>query len=287
MPRSSGRKTPSVSSKKKVAPSRTKSKPSRLKGKPAPRRAAPAKARKGGKSVKAPGKKAQTKAGAAGKSRLKAKRSIKPKVSPKPKPKTGQKPKAKPSVKVKAAQAKAKAKVPPKPKLKAIPKPKAAPAKKAPATPEPVVKPKPILKLTPIPKPKPVPVKKVRRVNFDAKTLATIKANLETERAELVAQLEQIEQTGLAGPQAEGHGEGGFDEDYADAGSATFEKELDLSLANNVTDLLGKIDKALEKIAEGTYGLCENCGEPISADRLKALPYVLLCIKCKKAEERR
>lgn len=77
------------------------------------------------------------------------------------------------------------------------------------------------------------------------------------------------------------------DENPAEAGTATFEREKHLSIANNVQDLLDKSSKALDKIAHGSYGICEVCGKPISSERLKALPHALMCIECKKAEERR
>lgn len=126
-----------------------------------------------------------------------------------------------------------------------------------------------------------------KRVSFDRKALAGIKKSLEDQRKDLTDQLEEIEEAAFSPTQAEASSEAGFDEDYADAGTATFEREKDLSIANNINDLVDKIDKALEKIEQGSYGICENCGQPISADRLKALPHVLLCINCKKAEERR
>ena len=131
------------------------------------------------------------------------------------------------------------------------------------------------------------PPKKVKRVSFDPKTLASIRQGLELERESLIAQREQIEEAAFATTQSEWSGETGYDEDSADAGTATFERERDLSIANNAQDLIDKINKALEKIEDGSYGLCESCGAPIPADRLKAVPYVLLCINCKKAEERR
>ena len=49
---------------------------------------------------------------------------------------------------------------------------------------------------------------------------------------------------------------------------------------------LEKIEKAMSKIDEGTYGLCDRCGKPIEKARLKALPYANLCLKDKQAEER-
>ncbi|MGI8425907.1 MAG: TraR/DksA family transcriptional regulator [Actinomycetota bacterium] len=195
--------------------------------------------------------------------------------------------KAKPKAAVRpASKTRPKAQPAVKPKRKASVKPKPKPAVKAKANP----KPKPTPTPTPTPKAGPASTKASRpakRVNFDKKTLSSIKKSLITQRAELTEQLEEIEEAAFSPSQTEAGGEVGFDEDYADAGTATFEREKDLSIANNISDLVDKIDKALEKISEGSYGLCENCGQPISADRLKALPHVLLCIKCKKAEERR
>lgn len=135
-------------------------------------------------------------------------------------------------------------------------------------------------------KPKPPPPRKVKRVTFDKKTLKTIKDQLVAHRTDLEDQVRELEEESLLGTQME-MAEVGSDEEYADAGTATFERERDLSIANNIQDLIAKINKALSKIGDGSYGLCQSCGEPISAERLKALPHVLLCIRCKKEEERR
>jgi RNA polymerase-binding transcription factor len=81
-------------------------------------------------------------------------------------------------------------------------------------------------------------------------------------------------------------GEAGFDEDFADAGTATFDRERELSIQNNIRDLIAQINRAIGRIDEGTYGTCERCGRPIDAPRLKALPHALLCMDCKRREER-
>ena len=67
-------------------------------------------------------------------------------------------------------------------------------------------------------------------------------------------------------------GDVGLDDESADAGTATFEREKDLSIENNVRDLLHKIDRALKRIDDGTYGICDICGKPIEKARMKALP---------------
>jgi RNA polymerase-binding transcription factor len=118
------------------------------------------------------------------------------------------------------------------------------------------------------------------------KEIRELRDRLLEERADLQAQNREIEESSFSGDQTEMTGEAGFDEEYADAGTATFEREKDLSLVNNIRDLTERIDKALVKIEEGTYGLCDRCGKPIEKARIKALPYANLCLKDKQAEER-
>ena len=119
------------------------------------------------------------------------------------------------------------------------------------------------------------------------KEIAELRARLEEERDELAAQLAGIEEDSFATTQSELAGDVGLDDEAADAGTATFEREKDLSIEQNVRDLLQKIERALKRMDEGTYGLCERCGKPIEKARIKALPYVDLCIKDAKAQSRR
>ena len=125
-----------------------------------------------------------------------------------------------------------------------------------------------------------------KRSAFSKAELDDLKKRLEEEREELQRQAAEIEEASLGTSQSELTGEVSFDEEYADAGTATFERERDLSLSNNIRDLTEKVDRALERIAEGTYGLCERCGKPIEKARIRALPYATLCIKDKQAEGR-
>ncbi|MBI4260602.1 MAG: TraR/DksA C4-type zinc finger protein [Actinobacteria bacterium] len=117
------------------------------------------------------------------------------------------------------------------------------------------------------------------RSPLTAKELKEARAALEGERSELEAQLKELEESSFSTGQSELSGEVGFDEEYADAGTATFERERDLSIENNVRDLLEKIRRALSRMDAGTYGICERCGRPIEKARIKALPYANLCIK--------
>lgn len=118
------------------------------------------------------------------------------------------------------------------------------------------------------------------------KELEDLRERLLTEQAELQEQLTTIEEQSFAQSQSDMSGEVSFDEENADAGTFTFERERDLSIENNVRDLLRKIERALTRMDEGTYGICSRCGKPIEKARLKALPYVDLCIKDAQAQTR-
>ena len=61
----------------------------------------------------------------------------------------------------------------------------------------------------------------------------------------------------------------------------TLELEKRLNLENRLRQELARVEHALEKIEKGTYGLCDNCGQPIDPERLEALPQASLCMNCK------
>jgi DnaK suppressor protein len=125
------------------------------------------------------------------------------------------------------------------------------------------------------------------KITHSKKELDELRQRLQAERAELQVQLTTIEETSFATSQSDISGEVAFDEENADAGTFTFERERDLSIENNVRDLMGKIDRALARMEAGTYGICSRCGKPIEKARLKALPYADLCIKDAQAQSRR
>jgi DnaK suppressor protein len=151
--------------------------------------------------------------------------------------------------------------------------PKAAPAKIS----------KPAAVVTP---PAPAPPPRKRKPAFSPAELEQIRVDLEAQRAVFARELAELEAGTFNQSQSDLSGEVSFDEESADAGTFTFERERDLSLSNNLKDLLDKVDSALRRIKSGSYGSCERCGKPIDKARLKALPYSVLCIDCKKLEER-
>jgi len=76
-------------------------------------------------------------------------------------------------------------------------------------------------------------------------------------------------------------------DDQVDSGSKTVEREQEISLANSVRDRMIQVERALERLDDGDYGICERCGTAIPAARLAAFPSATLCVNCKQLEERR
>jgi RNA polymerase-binding transcription factor len=77
------------------------------------------------------------------------------------------------------------------------------------------------------------------------------------------------------------------DDHIAETATATLDREIDYTLEENSEHVLSEIEGALERIEEGTYGTCVNCGKPIAEERLAAIPWATYCIDCKRILEGR
>ena len=75
--------------------------------------------------------------------------------------------------------------------------------------------------------------------------------------------------------------------DEMDLASSEYIQSFTFRLRGREKTFLSKIDHALTKIEDGTFGICEDCGEPISIKRLEARPETTLCIRCKEDQERK
>jgi DnaK suppressor protein len=78
--------------------------------------------------------------------------------------------------------------------------------------------------------------------------------------------------------------------DINDQATLESERSFELRIKDRERKLAGKVQEALKKISDGSYGVCESCGEPIGIKRLQARPVTSFCINCKaemEAEERR
>ncbi len=74
--------------------------------------------------------------------------------------------------------------------------------------------------------------------------------------------------------------------DLADQASDSYDRELAFGLSEAERTRLTEVEKALTRIDKGDYGICEACEKPINPNRLKALPFAMLCVECKAKEER-
>lgn len=105
-----------------------------------------------------------------------------------------------------------------------------------------------------------------------------IKKDLERQKALLLAEAGEIITSGL-NPGTENY------PDMTDQASAETDQNFVLRLREREQKLMKKIDEALERISQGTFGICESCGSEISLKRLEARPVTTLCIECKTRQE--
>lgn len=125
--------------------------------------------------------------------------------------------------------------------------------------------------------------------------LAEFKELLESLRARLRGDVQQLTTEALGTDREDGGTESKSPTHMAELGSETFEQDFALSLVVNSQETLSEIKVALEKIEEGTYGLCEACLKEgktpaqalIRKERLKAIPYARNCVECERKKSSR
>lgn len=110
-----------------------------------------------------------------------------------------------------------------------------------------------------------------------SRELQFFKDQLLTQRAEILNKADHVK----SGPIVESTGQG----DEGDMAVSELSLSMTLRLQERQTQLLVKIDHALGKIEEGSFGLCEQCEEPLNINRLRARPVATLCIACKEEQE--
>lgn len=121
-----------------------------------------------------------------------------------------------------------------------------------------------------------------------ARTLAKstrdrFRRRLEDERVRLTEVIQDIEEEREEVRLTETSSDRSPDPNTAEGGSLAFEMEKELSILENTRDILAKVEEALVRIEDGTYGICDVCGEAIPVARLEALPYTKMCVTCASA----
>jgi DnaK suppressor protein len=110
-----------------------------------------------------------------------------------------------------------------------------------------------------------------------------LRSRLESEQKRLADELEQLR---IAAYPSEERREGSPFGKREEEATESLELERRLALEKQIREQLTDIEYALAKFKNGTYGNCENCGKPIAAERLEALPQAKLCVACKELQAR-
>lgn len=120
--------------------------------------------------------------------------------------------------------------------------------------------------------------------NWTSAELDEVRAELQTEIERVRAELQDVatDLEGLLRDPGDGAGD-----DQADVGNANFEREHEISLARQSAQVLEQSERALARMDDGSYGVCESCGGAIGKLRLQAFPRATLCMPCKQKQERR
>ncbi|WP_438363693.1 TraR/DksA family transcriptional regulator [Streptomyces marincola] len=119
---------------------------------------------------------------------------------------------------------------------------------------------------------------------WTAAEVAEARDSLTTEAERLRGEIAAAEEalTGLMRDSGDGAGD-----DQADTGTKNVTREHEMALATNAREMLYQTERALGRLEAGTYGLCENCGQPIGKARMQVFPRATLCVDCKQKQERR
>ncbi|MEY2565707.1 MAG: hypothetical protein QOE35_236 [Actinomycetota bacterium] len=112
------------------------------------------------------------------------------------------------------------------------------------------------------------------------------RARLEDERRRLDEVRESLDGLGEESERESLSELSGADQHQADIGTETFDREKDLSILEQVEAELADVAHALERLDDGTYGVCEACGKPIGDERLEALPAARFCVDDQALAER-
>jgi DnaK suppressor protein len=113
---------------------------------------------------------------------------------------------------------------------------------------------------------------------LDAETLAAFKETLLHKRAEILAASTGTRPLPASADVNSRQG------DLADQASGNNEVHIQLKLKQTDAKILQAIEEALVRMEKGTFGICRDCGEPISRARLEAIPWTRVCISCKQKQ---
>lgn len=113
--------------------------------------------------------------------------------------------------------------------------------------------------------------------------LSRFRQLLEEQRTALQTELADLQDETANTNQNEGYG---IKNHPAEDATELFLRERNLAVSNDLRRELDDVERALQRVAAGTYGICEDCGEPINPERLEARPMAIYCIRHQREHER-
>jgi len=119
----------------------------------------------------------------------------------------------------------------------------------------------------------------ILKKDLDKKAIARFKRILLNEREQIIGEVKQICES------SKEMGQDGI-QDIGDEAANMYNKQVLLSLNENERMRLQEVDESLDRIENGTYGICEECGEPIGLKRLEVRPVAKYCVSCKAKQEK-
>lgn len=122
---------------------------------------------------------------------------------------------------------------------------------------------------------------------FTKEQLKHFRQLLITERAKLVDEIRAIAREASTSPRDASGDLSAYTIHMADMAADTYNRELSMNIASSEQELIYQIDEALKRLDDGSFGLCQQCSQPITFSRLKALPYASLCINCQRTREQK
>jgi len=121
---------------------------------------------------------------------------------------------------------------------------------------------------------------------MEATKMNVLRRTLEARRSEIQGEVDRMAaEIKTIGMDQEDE-KGSLGNHLADDGSNVMEAERLSTISDDLRDVLAQVNAALDRMDDGTYGLCQRCGRPINEERLQAFPYVAFCIDCQTLIER-
>ena len=122
---------------------------------------------------------------------------------------------------------------------------------------------------------------------FNKEQIKQFRQLLITERVKLADEIKSIAHDVSTSPRDASGDLSAYTVHMADMAADTYERELSMNIVSTEQELLYQIDDALKRLDDGSFGLCQQCNQPITMSRLKAVPYASLCISCQRSKEQK